>query len=508
MFGEDQPDKSLVVDSLWSNLTKKELAKLNKCHLDYSIALGRKVGIIEVDDDYDHFSPTDYSELILNSIYDGSFESFVSYNHYVANNNWKTVMNFLRSKDDSLILQISALIYTFIKSKAVDPAILQYSRLFPIGKDRPYLEPENKSDDSNEELKIIDGISRLSFQNNKPKNEPKSDRDSKAYELAILNSYDEPKYDHDVVSLLTKLISTDPPFRLITFKFLSIIVMNLWYAKQLKNWLYDSDYEELARSYVTTIKIIYFFLKDDHIYSCFLEIFEKQWNEFEFVNHDNLVKVSKSPWQLVSVYEDKHKDSMPSYLQLDQSKIKVLKDAISKFIALGSMLYALRPKKMSPFDEYPFRFEGRDVYSWNIDDIIVVTEEHTLIYCHYKVGKYGYVRYIIMDQEFFILAEPDYDEGPYKTVSIRTKEPLKNIITKDNNADKALIIGVYSYDSQGDKSYYEFQLMFENSVNFKSVKKAINDNKRQQNEFLGTQIYSYFDHCQTDVGFPPVNISK
>lgn len=237
-------------------------------------------------------------------------------------------------------------------------------------------------------------------------------------------------------------------------------------------------------------------LKDDYMNGCFLPVFESLWNTFQFDDHNALIKITKNPWSLVSVYDEKYKDDLPDYLKQDLSKIRVLKDTINKFIALGKILYSLKKKKITPFDEYPFKFEGRDVYYWRIGDIITVDDDTlTLVYCHIKIGKYGYTRYIVMDPEFFLLVEPEQDTGDQKTVALRTKEPLRNIrFTSEGSDSKIVSVGVYTYDSEGEKSFNEFQLIFENSINLKSVKRTLEDNKKQQLHFLSTQVDSFFDY--------------
>lgn len=54
-------------------------------------------------------------------------------NSFPENNYGKTILHFLRSKDDSLLLLVSSLIYTFTMSDTVDPSILFESNLYPIG---------------------------------------------------------------------------------------------------------------------------------------------------------------------------------------------------------------------------------------------------------------------------------------------------------------------------------------------------------------------------------------
>lgn len=52
---------------------------------------------------------------------------------FPENSYGKTILYFLRSKDDSLLLLVSSLIYTFTMSESVDPSILFESNLYPIG---------------------------------------------------------------------------------------------------------------------------------------------------------------------------------------------------------------------------------------------------------------------------------------------------------------------------------------------------------------------------------------
>lgn len=73
--------------------------------------LENKVGVWEKETDYHYFSPTHYSEAILDSIYNGNYRIYINENEFVTNKYSKTLLNFLRSKDDSLLLLIGSLLY-------------------------------------------------------------------------------------------------------------------------------------------------------------------------------------------------------------------------------------------------------------------------------------------------------------------------------------------------------------------------------------------------------------
>jgi len=52
---------------------------------------------------------------------------------FLENTYGRMILHFLRSKDDSLLLLITSLIYNFTMSDYVDPSILFESNLYPIG---------------------------------------------------------------------------------------------------------------------------------------------------------------------------------------------------------------------------------------------------------------------------------------------------------------------------------------------------------------------------------------
>jgi hypothetical protein len=190
--------------------------------------------------------------------------------------------------------------------------------------------------------------------------------------------------------------------------------------------LHYEEYVKLAHAYVNSIKHIKMLLKNSKVSQCFLEVFDHQWKKFIFHDEAKLSRVVRNPWALVPIYVEKYKDKLPDYLRISETNITQLKDHIQRFLTLGNLIYKFKKtKKMTPFDEYPFKFEGRDVYSWNVGDTIVPDEDKTLVLCHLVEGKYVYSRYIVLDPEFFLLAEPDFDEGPLKTIVLRIKLSLK-----------------------------------------------------------------------------------
>lgn len=193
-------------------------------------------------------------------------------------------------------------------------------------------------------------------------------------------------------------------------------------------------------------------LKNSRVSQCFLEVFEYQWKNFNLVDERMLKKTATSPGALVPIFEEKYNDKLPESLKVSETNITQLKDQIQRFLTFLTLLYKLKDFcNESPLKEYPFQFKGRDVYSWNVGDTIVPDEDKTLVLCNLVEGKYVYSRYIVLDPEFFIFAEPDFYDGPIKTMIIRMKFSLKNIVIAGDSKDTNKInVSVYEYDHNGE----------------------------------------------------------
>lgn len=61
------------------------------------------------------------------------------------------------------------------------------------------------------------------------------------------------------------------------------------------------------------------------------------------------------------------------------------------------------------------------------------------------------------------------------------------------------MVAIYEYDSDGEWKNSTFQLSFENSVNMGAVKKTIENNQKQQAQFLDTQVSSFFEYWEDSI---------
>lgn len=442
---------------------------------------------------------SDFTDTILEAMYKGTYHKFIMFNKYVINDTSHTLMNFLRSKDDSLILLIGSLFYTYMTSPVVDSCILFNSKLYPVGKiwDK---KPEEISEENEESKVPYDDKDQFhEFEEESTDSSMKTQEDK--FNEHVMMSYESPQYDQEIMCLILNLIWTDPPFRLVTFKFLSIVSFYLWYHNNLEAWLHKEEYKKLVRAYVQSIKHIKELYKKSLVSQWFLQIFENQYKTFSFNEDVKLNRIVRNPWALVPIYEEQYIDKLPDILKISETSQSQVKDQIHRFLTLAYLISKFNTRsKIDIFEEYPFIFEGRDVYSWKVNDTIVADEDKTLVLCYQNEGKYSYARYIVLDPEFFILTEPSFDEGPLKTVKVKILLSLNNVIihndSKDNNK---MMVAIYEYDNNGEWKPSTFQLSFENSVNMGAVKKTIENNQKQQAKFLDTQISSFFEYWEDSV---------
>jgi hypothetical protein len=203
----------------------------------------------------------------------------------------------------------------------------------------------------------------------------------------------------------------------------------------------------------------------------------------------------------VPVFEEKYREKLPIYLKPHENDLQELKNAIQQFLTIRYLLYHLKwNTEEEKISEFPFVHEHRDVYDWKVNDSIVVEMDKTLVLCNLQIGNELMIRYVVLDPEFFILIEPDFEDVPLKTIRIEIKAPLKNIDTKTDFRDpKRLTIGISELNSIGEEVFNKFILHFESAYSWRSVKKTIDDNKKNQLRFLDTLINSYFDQWIEEV---------
>lgn len=57
-----------------------------------------------------------------------------------------------------------------------------------------------------------------------------------------------------------------------------------------------------------------------------------------------------------------------------------IKESFERFLLIGHIICKFNKNiKSDLFTDYPFKFEGRDVYSWNIGDTVVIEDNRLCV---------------------------------------------------------------------------------------------------------------------------------
>ena len=186
----------------------------------------------------------------------------------------------------------------------------------------------------------------------------------------------ERRYDEKVMNMLLNLLKVDPPFRPITFKFLLAITFNFWYNKNISECLSDKQFDILNEAYINSIMNIKKLYQKPLLYWRFMEVFLSEWNNFEFIDHDLLIKTATNPWSIIPVFEEKFKEQLPDCLQIPHNELEELKYAINRFLILRMMIITLKLKyNTEVMSVYPFEVHKRDVDQWNIGEHVDVAAD-------------------------------------------------------------------------------------------------------------------------------------
>ncbi len=215
-----------AIELVLGKLNYGELAKIKETHLALSLAIGRPTGVWEGSKEYNYLSPTDFSEAILDSLYNDSFQMYARQENFIKNKYSKTLLNFLRSKDDNLLLLMGGLLYKYSLSQTVDPALLFGTKLYPIGNRKKSQLLHSLIEERTSEPKSSSKRSILNLEEEKTLISY-SQRDKYEFESNITQKAKDNFYDDRIIDMLLDLLLTDPPFRPITLKFLTIITFGL-----------------------------------------------------------------------------------------------------------------------------------------------------------------------------------------------------------------------------------------------------------------------------------------
>lgn len=241
-------------------MSEKQVKSISKYHKLLSLAIGRPIGVKEFRE-LKTLSPTDHVANLVDSLNNNIFELYASDCKYEKNCNPQFLEKWLWSKDDSLILNICLLFYTFCNSQGVDPALYKLWKLNPIGRELLNLPKDNNSEEETKSSLTEEYLLNLNEDQQPKEVQGKPSSQNKKEEQSNLNLPVQLSYNSEVVERLINLLSLDPSFRMITFKLISNIIYDLWYHADLNIWLSEENYGKLFGAYYNSVQNIRFWLK-------------------------------------------------------------------------------------------------------------------------------------------------------------------------------------------------------------------------------------------------------
>ena len=86
--------------------------------------------------------------------------------------------------------------------------------------------------------------------------------------------------------------------------------------------------------------------------------------------------------------------------------------------------------------------DEREVAKWQQGNSYDISPNNELILCNVKINNKMNVRYVLVDQDFFILIEPDFNKSEEYRVKVHNKIPLKLVESMiDRTEPRNLVIG-------------------------------------------------------------------
>lgn len=96
--------------------------------------------------------------------------------------------------------------------------------------------------------------------------------------------------------------------------------------------------------------------------------------------------------------------------------------------------------------------DEREVAKWMQGNSYEISANNELILCNVRLNQKMNVRYVLVDQEFFILIEPDFSKTDDYRVKVHVKVPLKHVEAMiDRTEPRNLIVGFATFTKASAK---------------------------------------------------------
>jgi len=137
---------------------------------------------------------------------------------------------------------------------------------------------------------------------------------------------------------------------------------------------------------------------------------------------------------------------IPSQLLYPIKEIEVIAVRIRIFFAIRYMMFTLIQNDGMTnlkLKDNPMKRDEREIAQWAIGSSYEVSSDIELVLCNIKINQKMSVRYVIVDQDFFFLVEPDFSKNGEYRVKVHIKQPLKMVESMiDRTEPRNLIVGL------------------------------------------------------------------
>eukprot|EP00357_Protocruzia_adherens_P011453 CAMPEP_0115007838 /NCGR_PEP_ID=MMETSP0216-20121206/21487_1 /TAXON_ID=223996 /ORGANISM="Protocruzia adherens, Strain Boccale" /LENGTH=844 /DNA_ID=CAMNT_0002374995 /DNA_START=193 /DNA_END=2727 /DNA_ORIENTATION=+ len=372
---------------------------------------------------------------------------------------------YLNSKDDNLIMLVCTLINKITSHQDVGQRVLQLSKVNPIVK-----------------RKTQNILHQLTEDSKGPSEEEP--------ESSVIN------YDIDLVESLINLLSCDPPFRIATFKVICRLLTDFCYNRHLHKSLTEEHCTILNTRYAQCLEMVMKLFKNSFISDFFLQLFEDEWKQvskktYDVDNHIN------SLLMLQPISEDPNTNT-PLQMRLPMNEIEEARQLIQIFFQFRRLRFLLldsQQENKTKLDSYPLK-PTRQRSGWREGECYEVHGKQ-LIFCYLVTKSAKLVKYIVEDEDYLIVIEPDHQRMHWARVCHKVR--LRNVeFMIDRSDPRTLVVAI---KSEGTSTFYDLVLTFEDHNRATYVKKVLEENRRNSKLYEMSLIESFLESCQNDLIF-------
>jgi len=362
------------------------------------------------------------------------------------------VFEFLRAKDDNLVLAITQLIDNMVnKNTAVDPYLLAVCQLVPQNGPR--------TKEIFDLLKQRDGI--------------------EDYKI---------KSDPLICDCLIALLSSDPPFRIVTFKLLSRLFLAYSTDLESNSVLSKDQLFNVEAGYYKLANLMIEMINSSYLTEFALEIFKIELGSLDSAKYSTSKFVS-SPLMLLPMSEDPLPNT-PLQMRLPNNPVEEANHLFQVFLTYNRSREIHQSVKDSRYVDVTQMFDKfkSELYAEGQTYDFIAKNR---IFCTQCVGNRQMTRWIIEEDNMFLLVEPDpYRKGYAKVITHR--DIIDLLLGLDRSEPSALKIWT-------KRDHFKCLLRFRNPQESHEAKITLETNRNTKRLIEMSILTSWLDGCKSSV---------